>query len=53
MELRFLQQEHCDEMQGYLLGAPARIETFRGLTHNGDVAPRADKGKVPALARSA
>jgi predicted signal transduction protein with EAL and GGDEF domain len=33
-ELRFLQEERCDEIQGYLLGRPAGIETFRSLTHN-------------------
>ncbi|MBR0894391.1 EAL domain-containing protein [Bradyrhizobium tropiciagri] len=52
-ELQFLRDELCDEMQGYLLGAPARIETFRGLTHRGDVAPAADQDSAPALARIA
>jgi diguanylate cyclase (GGDEF)-like protein len=37
-ELRFLREELCDEIQGYLLGRPARIETFRELTHD-DVTP--------------
>lgn len=32
-ELQFLQREHCDEAQGYLLGRPAAIGTFRHLTH--------------------
>jgi diguanylate cyclase (GGDEF)-like protein/PAS domain S-box-containing protein len=32
-ELRFLQDEHCDAVQGYLLGRPAAIESFRSLTH--------------------
>ena len=32
-ELRFLQQESCDEVQGYLLGRPAAIESFRQYTH--------------------
>src|SRR5437763_5039896 len=36
-ELRFLQDEHCDQVQGYLLGRPAAINTFRNCTH-GDVA---------------
>ena len=31
-ELQFLQDEICDEVQGYLLGRPARIESFRDLT---------------------
>ena len=32
-EFRFLQDEHCTEAQGYLLGRPANIESFRNLTH--------------------
>jgi diguanylate cyclase (GGDEF)-like protein/PAS domain S-box-containing protein len=32
-ELRFLQDERCDEVQGYLLGRPAPIGSFRDLTH--------------------
>jgi diguanylate cyclase (GGDEF)-like protein/PAS domain S-box-containing protein len=32
-ELRFLQEESCDEVQGYLLGRPAAIESFRQYTH--------------------
>ena len=52
-ELRFLRDEFCDEMQGYLLGAPARIGTFRELTHSGDEAPREDKAAVRELARTA
>src|SRR5207237_2899998 len=36
-ELRFLQDENCDQVQGYLLGRPAAINTFRNCTH-GDVA---------------
>ena len=35
-ELRFLQDEHCDQVQGYLLGRPAAINTFRNCTH-GDI----------------
>ncbi|MET0719342.1 MAG: EAL domain-containing protein [Tardiphaga sp.] len=31
-ELQFLIDEHCDEVQGYLLGRPAAIETFRDVT---------------------
>jgi diguanylate cyclase len=34
-ELRFLQEESCDEVQGYLLGRPAAIESFREYTHSG------------------
>ncbi len=36
-ELQFLRDENCDEVQGYLLGRPAAIGSFRSLTH-GDVA---------------
>jgi diguanylate cyclase (GGDEF)-like protein/PAS domain S-box-containing protein len=32
-ELQFLQDEMCDEVQGYLLGRPAAISTFRHFTH--------------------
>jgi EAL domain-containing protein (putative c-di-GMP-specific phosphodiesterase class I) len=32
-ELRFLQEESCDEVQGYLLGKPAAIGSFRRYTH--------------------
>ena len=32
-ELRFLQDELCDEVQGYLFGRPAAIGSFRELTH--------------------
>jgi diguanylate cyclase len=32
-ELQFLQAEMCDEVQGYLLGRPAAIGSFRNLTH--------------------
>jgi diguanylate cyclase (GGDEF)-like protein/PAS domain S-box-containing protein len=41
-ELRFLQEESCDEVQGYLLGRPAAIGTFRQYTHtdtNPEVSP--------------
>jgi predicted signal transduction protein with EAL and GGDEF domain len=32
-ELQFLQDELCDEVQGYLLGRPAAISSFRNFTH--------------------
>ena len=32
-ELQFLQEERCDEVQGYLLGRPAAIGSFHHLTH--------------------
>jgi diguanylate cyclase (GGDEF)-like protein/PAS domain S-box-containing protein len=33
-ELHFLRDELCDEAQGYLLGRPAAISSFRNLTHD-------------------
>ena len=38
-ELQFLQDENCDEVQGYLLGRPAAIDSFRRYTHR-DVDPQ-------------
>ena len=35
-ELAFLESEHCNEAQGYLLGRPDNIENFRQLTHGAD-----------------
>jgi hypothetical protein len=32
-ELQFLKDEMCDEVQGYLLGRPAAIDSFRCYTH--------------------
>ncbi|WP_213769631.1 EAL domain-containing protein [Bradyrhizobium sp. dw_78] len=32
-ELQFLRDESCDEVQGYLLGRPAEIGSFRNFTH--------------------
>ena len=32
-ELQFLQDELCNEVQGYLLGRPAAIGSFRNFTH--------------------
>jgi predicted signal transduction protein with EAL and GGDEF domain len=37
-ELAFLESELCDEAQGYLLGRPADIASFRRLTHKIDAA---------------
>jgi diguanylate cyclase len=50
-ELRFLQQESCDEVQGYLLGRPAAIETFGELTQV-DGAGASEK-RADLLARTA
>jgi diguanylate cyclase len=35
-ELAFLKAENCDEVQGFLLGRPADIESYRGLTEGGE-----------------
>ncbi len=52
-ELRFLQEELCDAIQGYLVARPAEIETFRELTHHDRVvSDKRDKGPA-SLARSA
>ena len=37
-EFEFLEDERCDEAQGYLLGRPGNIEGFRQLTHGADAA---------------
>jgi diguanylate cyclase len=47
-ELQFLHDELCDEVQGYLLGRPAAIGSFRNLTH-ADVASDAS-GDLPLRA---
>jgi diguanylate cyclase (GGDEF)-like protein/PAS domain S-box-containing protein len=41
-ELQFLQRELCDEAQGFFLGRPADIESFRHITHGG----QADAGSA-------
>ena len=41
-ELRFLQEESCDEVQGYLLGRPAAIGSFRQYTHSDTNVPMAE-----------
>jgi diguanylate cyclase (GGDEF)-like protein len=47
-ELQFLQNEFCDEIQGYLLGRPSLIETFRNLTHDDGTALAAEDGLTPS-----
>jgi diguanylate cyclase (GGDEF)-like protein/PAS domain S-box-containing protein len=49
-EFDFLKSELCNEAQGYLLGRPAEIETFRALT-NGDAVE--EPATVIALASKA
>jgi hypothetical protein len=43
--LTFLENELCKEAQGYLLGMPADIESYRQLTVGGEAF-----GEQPALA---
>jgi EAL domain-containing protein (putative c-di-GMP-specific phosphodiesterase class I) len=40
-ERQFLRLEGCDEMQGYLLGRPSRIEIFAKLVRGRGEAPTA------------
>ncbi len=51
-ELQFLHDELCDEVQGYLLGRPAAIGSFRNLTH-ADVASDASGDRPLRAAQSA
>ena len=46
-ELQFLQDEMCDEVQGYLLGRPAAIGSFRHFTHDDVVLETSDDLVVP------
>ena len=41
-ELKFLQDELCNEVQGYLLGRPATIGSFRNFTHGDAVSDVSD-----------
>ncbi len=45
-EMKFLREQNCDEIQGYLIGRPAAIENFREYTHN--EAPREIAGEPVA-----
>jgi diguanylate cyclase len=49
-ELDFLDKESCDEAQGYLLGRPADIQTFRAVT-SGEATTNEDAVVVPMLAK--
>jgi diguanylate cyclase (GGDEF)-like protein/PAS domain S-box-containing protein len=50
-ELEFLESELCNEAQGYLLGRPGDIASFRQLTH-GDDAVEDDPGIVSVLPKA-
>jgi diguanylate cyclase (GGDEF)-like protein/PAS domain S-box-containing protein len=47
-ELQFLQDEMCDEVQGYLLGRPAAIGSFRHFTHADAALDAGDDLGVPS-----
>ena len=47
-ELQFLKDEMCDEVQGYLLGRPAAIGSFRQYTHADVVLDASDDQIMPA-----
>jgi EAL domain-containing protein (putative c-di-GMP-specific phosphodiesterase class I) len=51
-ELQFLRNEKCDEVQGYLLGRPAAIGSFRHLTHNEPAADEASGEVAPLRAKA-
>jgi diguanylate cyclase len=51
-ELQFLKDEMCDEVQGYLLGRPAAIDSFRQYTHDDVVLDASDDIVLP-VAKSA
>jgi diguanylate cyclase len=42
----------CDEVQGYLLGRPAAIDTFRRYTH-ADAVPDASDDPIVPVAKTA
>jgi diguanylate cyclase (GGDEF)-like protein/PAS domain S-box-containing protein len=52
-ELQFLRDERCDEVQGYLLGRPAAISSFRYLTHAEAVLDDVTDEPVMPLVKSA
>jgi len=51
-EFEFLESEQCNEAQGYLLGKPADIESFRHLTHGAGAAVEPST-IVPLVAKAA
>jgi EAL domain-containing protein (putative c-di-GMP-specific phosphodiesterase class I) len=51
-ELQFLQDEMCDEVQGYLLGRPASIGSFHHLTHADGVQEPSEDLDVPSVKRA-
>ena len=51
-EFEFLESEQCNEAQGYLLGKPGEIGSFRHLTHGEDAAVEPST-IVPLVAKAA
>ena len=51
-ELNFLKNELCNEAQGYLLGRPADIETFRQFTAGGG-AIEEQSSVIPLITKAA
>jgi diguanylate cyclase len=51
-ELQFLEEESCDAVQGYLLGRPAAIDSFRKFTHPSEHR-ETEADPVATLAKSA
>ncbi len=50
-ELEFLEDEACDEVQGFLIGIPRAIEAFRELTHPGKATGKEPAG-IPLVPRA-
>jgi EAL domain-containing protein (putative c-di-GMP-specific phosphodiesterase class I) len=51
-EFEFLEKEHCDEAQGYLLGKPADIASFASVT-GGETAAAEDSVVIPMPSKTA
>jgi diguanylate cyclase len=49
-ELSFLNAESCDEIQGWIIGKPASIESYRRLTHG--AAAESSIGEIPDGAKA-
>ena len=52
-ELQFLQDENCDEVQGYLFGRPAAIDSFREYTNPGESRPEPARELAAPVRRTA
>lgn len=50
-ELAFLEKEKCNEVQGYLLGKPAEVESFNALI-TGEVAAAEESVVIPMIAKA-